>query len=122
MLLPSGSVYDQGEKEKINRYKTIVSYLEKNYMDKITLPDIAEKIGCTPQYMCQFFKSIAGVSPIQYLILFRIKEAKKMLKYSSHTVLEISMECGFENVSYSIRQFKKCAGMTPNQYRKNLCQ
>ncbi|MCI6732887.1 MAG: AraC family transcriptional regulator, partial [Lachnospiraceae bacterium] len=66
------------------------------------------------------FKKISGVSPVNYLIQLRIEQAKRMLKESNLTILEISMECGFNNTSYFIRQFRKYTGKTPREYRRNL--
>lgn len=106
------------EKEKIDRYKRIVSYIEENYMKKVTLEDLAEVAHCNPQYLCHFLKEIAGVPPVQYLIGYRVEKAREFLDNSTKTVLEVSLDCGFENVSYFIRQFKKVVGMTPREYRK----
>jgi AraC-like DNA-binding protein len=63
------------------------------------------------------FKEIAGVSPIQYLIGLRLKKACDLLEHSSKSVLEIALDCGFENISYFIRKFKEVKGCTPKEYR-----
>lgn len=117
LLIPSASIQTETEKEKIDRYKRIVSYIQEHFMDKVTLEQLAEVARCNSQYLCHFFKDIAEVSPIQYLIAYRIERAQDMLKDSTKTVLEISLDCGFENVSYFIRQFKRAVGETPRQYR-----
>ncbi len=46
------------------------------------------------------------MSPIQYLIAYRVEWAKEMLEDTTKSVMEICLECGFENVSYFIRRFK----------------
>lgn len=115
---PTRSTLGAAEKEKTDRYKRIVSYMEEHYMEKVTLEDLAETAQCNPQYLCHFFKEIAGVPPMQYLIGYRIERAKEELAHSTKTVLEISLDCGFENVSYFIRQFKKATGMTPGKCRQ----
>lgn len=122
LLLSAKNIQGTMEKEKIDRYKRMISYIEENYMKKITLGELAEAAQCNPQYLCHFFKEIAGVPPVQYLIGYRIEKAKEALEHSTKTVLEISFDCGFENVSYFIRQFKKAVGMTPREYRKNDCR
>ena len=105
-------------KERISRYKKIVSYFEKNYMNRITLEDLASEVQVNPQYLCHFFREIAGVSPVQYLIRYRIDMAREALLETTRSILEISLDCGFENVSYFIRQFRKFTGQTPRQYRQ----
>lgn len=106
------------EKERIDRYKCVISLIEENYASVLTLDTLAEAAKCNPQYLCRFFGDIAGISPIQYLIRFRIQQAKRLLRNTTKTILEVSLECGFNNVSYFIRQFKKQTGLTPNEFRK----
>jgi AraC-like DNA-binding protein len=57
---------------------------------------------------------------MQFLIEYRIEQAGRMLKDTTKSVLEISLDCGFENVSYFIRQFKRHKNMTPRQYRQSM--
>lgn len=106
-------------KERTDRYKKIISYMEKHFMDKISLEDLAEEAQVNSQYLCHFFREIAGISPIQYLIRFRIDRAREMLRDTTKSILEISLDCGFDNVSYFIRQFRKFTGQTPRQYRQS---
>lgn len=117
-IIPSASVQNAADKEKIHRYKKIVSYIEENYMKKITLSQFAGLIGCNPQYLCHFFREISGESPIRYLIAYRVERAAEILLDTTRPVLEVSLDCGFENVSYFIRQFKRSYGMTPREYRQ----
>lgn len=116
-VLASASMQSAAEKERIDRYKRIVSYIERHYTQKVALEHLAEAAQCNPQYLCHFFKEIAGVSPIRYLISYRIGKAKEMLTDTTKSILEVSLDCGFENVSYFIRQFKRSAGVTPREYR-----
>lgn len=117
-ILSTESVLSAAEKEKIDRYKRIVTYVQEHFAEKVTLDDMAEQVRCNPQYLCHFFKEIAGVPPIRYLILYRLERAKEMLRDTTKPVLEISLDCGFDNVSYFIRQFKKEEGVTPREYRE----
>lgn len=117
-MVPAESILSAAEKERIDRYKRIVSYIEMHYADKVSLEELAQAAQCNSQYLCHFFKEIAGVSPVQYLIGYRIEQAQEMLRNTTKTVLEVSLDCGFENVSYFIRQFRKGVGKTPGTYRK----
>lgn len=119
-LVSSSSVQTAAEKEKADRYKRVVSYMEEHYAEQVSLQDLADTAGCNPQYLCRVFRDIAGVPPIRYLIRYRIERAKELLDNSTENILEISMDCGFENVSYFIRQFKRETGTTPREYRRRL--
>lgn len=117
-LLATDTVISASEKEKIDRYKSIVSYMKANIQKKVTLEQLAEVAQCNPQYLCHFFKDFSSKTPIQYLISLRIDYAQTLLQDTTKSILEISLDCGFENVSYFIRQFKTHTGITPKEYRK----
>lgn len=118
LMVSTESSFNASEKEKIDRYKRVVTYMQKHFARKVTLEELALEARCNPQYLCHFFKEIAKISPIQYLISYRLERAKEMLRDTTKPVLEVSMDCGFENVSYFIRQFKKMEGVTPRAYRE----
>jgi AraC-like DNA-binding protein/mannose-6-phosphate isomerase-like protein (cupin superfamily) len=110
----------ESEKLRIDRYKQLVSYIQEHFAQKLTLEDLSRVVPCNSQYLCHFFKEISGMSPMQFLIEYRIEQAGRMLKDTTKSVLEISLDCGFENVSYFIRQFKRHKNMTPRQYRQSM--
>lgn len=64
------------------------------------------------------FKQVVGISAMEYVIQLRIKSACDMLRSSGCTSVEIAFACGFQNLSNFNRQFKKCVGCTPRQYRQ----
>lgn len=117
-LQQTDSAWSAADKLKVSRYKEIVSYIEKHYAESISLKDLADTVSCNGQYLCRFFKEITGSSPIQYLIAYRIERACVLLSDTTMSVLEISMECGFDNASYFIRKFRQLKGCTPKQFRK----
>lgn len=105
------------DKLKIDRYKKLVSYMEEHYSEPVSLQELADVISCNPQYLCRFFKEITGTSPVQYLISCRVEHACTLLLETTRPILDISLDCGFENVSYFIRKFKELKGCTPKEYR-----
>lgn len=117
MLLSEGQQSHTAGQHRISRYKTIISYMEEHFHEPITLKHLADAIPCNPQYLCRFFKELAGVSPIQYLIGYRIERACGLLANTSLPILQIAMDCGFDNVSYFIRKFKEIRGCTPKEFR-----
>ncbi|MBP3325218.1 MAG: helix-turn-helix transcriptional regulator [Coprococcus sp.] len=119
LMLPTESVQSEEERQKIQHYKSVVSYMEENYNKQITLQNLADTIPCNSQYLCRFFKDISGYSPIQYLINLRLNRACYLLEHTSKSVLEVALDCGFENVSYFIRKFKETKGCTPKEYRNS---
>lgn len=118
VMIPVEQTVSANEQQKIERYKILTSYMEEHLAEDITLKDLASLTATNPQYLCRFFKEISGISPIQYLINRRIDMAAAMLLETDKSILAISMDCGFENVSYFIRKFKQKKGVTPGEYRK----
>ena len=117
VLLPTQSLLSSNELQKIERYKLLTSYMDDHLSEPISLDELASLTATNPGYLCRFFKEISGISPIQYLINRRIEMAASLLRESNRSVLEIAMDCGFENVSYFIRKFKQKKGCTPGEYR-----
>ncbi|MDO4305412.1 MAG: AraC family transcriptional regulator [Eubacteriales bacterium] len=117
MLLPADEMLSASDKLKIDRYKKLVSYMEEHYSHPVSLQELADVISCNPQYLCRFFKEITGTSPVQYLIACRVEHACTLLEETTDPILDVSMDCGFDNVSYFIRKFRQLKGCTPKEYR-----
>ena len=64
------------------------------------------------------FKAATGVPLIEYLQNLRVEEAKRRLESGQMPVDEISVEVGYEDVSFFRRLFKRCTGLTPREYRR----
>lgn len=107
------------DKIKIDRYKKLVSYIEAHYPEPVTLEELGSVVSCNTQYLCHFFKEITGTSPIQYLIGVRLEHACSLLLETEKPILEIGLDCGFDNASYFIRKFRQRKGCTPKEYRRN---
>lgn len=69
-------------------------------------------------YFMKFFKESMGISFIAYLNNYRLEIAARMLQATDDNILDISSACGFDNLSYFNRSFKKKYGVTPGKYRK----
>ena len=67
-----------------------------------------------------FFKKNLGVSCMEYLIHYRLRKATELLQHSTLSILEISSEVGFKNLSNFNRQFKKVYKTTPRKYREEM--
>lgn len=120
LLVPPGRPASSSDLRKIAHYKTIAGYIEEHFDEPVTLGQLSEVIPCSPNYLCRFFKEIAGLSPIQYLINCRLERASTLLANTSIPILQVSLDCGFENVSYFIRKFKESKGCTPKEFRRKI--
>ena len=107
--------------EIFEKFQRVLTYIENNYMQAISLKDLATTTGFTPKYFCKFFRFMTGISPIDYVNKYRIEKACEELLNSDFHVSDISLRCGFNDISYFIRIFKKCHhGMTPRQWQQKF--
>lgn len=102
-------------------YKAI-EYINKNYMSKITLEDVASYVHLSPPYFSKLFKDETRKNFNVYLNNVRIEMGKKLLLDESIPLVDVSILIGFEDQSYFSRVFKKITGVTPGKFRKSRGQ
>jgi len=93
------------------------SHLDRHYAEPHTLKSLAKKIRFSRTYLCRAFKAYTGKRVFDYLIERRIQAAMIRLRSENKKVLNIALECGFNDLSYFNRKFKRIVGLTPIQYR-----
>lgn len=103
---------------RIIRIKTALEYIEQKYQSEISLDELADVVGMNPKYFCRVFKEYTQQTPMEYVISYRIEQAAVMLTNTSNPIMDVALECGFNDCSYFIRTFKRIKGVTPSQYRK----
>lgn len=96
-------------------------YLEHNFTKNLTLDEMSAFCGISKYHLCREFKRCIGFSPREYMIKLRVSQAQLMLQTSSLPCYKIGILCGFDNEANFIRQFKKCCGTTPADYRRHFC-
>lgn len=94
------------------RTKEVILYLKNNFQKTITLDEIARMMNINKYQLSREFKQMTNVSIFDFLNSYRTKEAKKLI-LSGMTVSEAAKECGFENLSYFSRTYKKYVGTLP---------
>lgn len=118
------SIIKSCKKQYINkntstRMDDIRCFIDKNLTDNsISVSEMAKRTGMSEGYFRKQFLKQFRLQPSQYIILKRIDNAKKLMKYSFMTIEECALQSGFSTVQYFGRVFKKNTGITPAQYRK----
>ncbi|MDC3416037.1 AraC family transcriptional regulator [Aquibacillus salsiterrae] len=104
--------------EKNIHVNRIVSWIDENFKNDITLDSIADSLNISKYYMSRIFKDVTGYTIMQYLMSCRFNRAKYLLEmYPDKTILEVALESGFDNCSHFSRFFKKQLNITPSEYR-----
>ena len=79
---------------------------------------MADAVGFSTKYFCNFFKNMTGKTPVGYLNVYRIEKACKKLLTTDMPITQIAYTCGFNDLSYFIKIFKQIKNCTPKQFRK----
>jgi AraC family transcriptional regulator len=93
-------------------------YICKNYLTDITLLEIASYSCVSPFHFCRIFKKFTSFSPYQYLLQLRLKHGEMLLKYSSNSIFEIALICGFSSPEHFSTSFKQKYKIKPTSYRR----
>lgn len=97
------------------RFKEIIDFINCNFKDDISSAYLSRKFGYDETYFCRKFKSVTGLSPMIYLRILRLENAKKLIK-SGSSVSDTAVNCGFSDAGYFSRCFKKHFGISPTEY------
>lgn len=95
-----------------------IRYIQENPEKKLTREEVAEYIHLNEDYFSRLFKEKTGYTVKDYIIKEKIKLAKELLATTNMSISIISLKTGFGNFSHFSRTFKKCEGITPNDYRE----
>jgi len=100
-----------------NRVRKIHEFLMKNYQEEIDLEEVAGIVHLAPASVCRFFKASTGLTVFEYLNKIKVDYACKLLLNTDKNIVDISYDCGFNNLSHFNKQFRKFIGKTPSQFR-----
>ena len=98
--------------------KEALAFIENNYMNEITVEDIAEVSGLNRSYFGKIFKESVGKSPQEFLIHYRMIKAAELLSMTRYSVGEIANAVGYPNQLHFSRAFKGVYGVSPRNWRK----
>ena len=93
-------------------------YIDRHYKESITLDILADKVSINKYYMAHAFRQEYGISPINYLIACRIREAKRLLAETDLSLSQIASVLGFSSSSYFSQRFRTAEGISPTEFRK----
>lgn len=86
-------------------------------MEPLTLGEMARIAGLSRYHFLRTFKAVTGITPHQWLLRARLRDAARRLATSRDPVTEIALDVGFEDLSNFIRSFRSEFGVSPSRYR-----
>jgi AraC-like DNA-binding protein/mannose-6-phosphate isomerase-like protein (cupin superfamily) len=100
------------------RVAASIRNLELNFNHAPSLEEAAERVGLKPRRYSQLFHLITGKSWTAFLRHKRVEHAKHLLIETDRSIITVSFECGFEDISSFYRAFSRVEGLSPNAWRK----
>lgn len=116
LLFENNLVELRNEISRDNVTMEMIKYMEENFQQELTTASIAAHFGYSSEHFCRKFKGATGLTPMNYLKIFRMEEAYKMLKHDGGSIKEIAERCGFDDSNYFTRCFKSHFGVPPKKY------
>lgn len=99
-----------------------IDFIHRNYMQPITIEDLADMCHLSVSHFRRTFHSIMGAAPLDFLNSTRIDEACKLLRSTEDSILSISGQVGFHSISSFNRSFIKLIGVSPRVWRNTTLQ
>ena len=109
---------ETGDKGRRAQLQVMMQFIHANYNRQITLKEIADSVHISESGALQLFRQGIHLSPVAYLIQYRLKRAADLLVNTNKTVANIAYETGFSDAGYFCRTFRKFFQQTAMEYRK----
>jgi transcriptional regulator GlxA family with amidase domain len=96
-----------------------MAYIHEHYTEAISREILANEVSVSARYLTLCFKQETGITPIEYLNRYRIKQACRLLKASRIKVTEVAMACGFSDSTHFGRVFRTEMGISPRAFQRS---
>ena len=103
--------------DKTEPVRHVIRYIDEHLCEPLNLNALASIAGMSPNYFSSLFHSISGIHLWDYVNSRRIEAAIQLLTNEDLNIIDIAMQCGFNNTANFNKIFKKFTGMTPREYR-----
>ena len=100
----------------------VLEYIRRNYNRRISTNELAEKVYFNPDYLARLFKEHTGLSITGMVQKVRVEQVCKLLSTTAKSIVQIAAECGFEDMKFFYKVFKKQMGVLPSEYRRQTAQ
>lgn len=106
-------------KEDMSRLRSVLQFIDRHYMEHLTLGQCAQRSGLSDSEFCRQFKRAMHCTLTGYIRQVRLqKSAAELLLHPEKSVSQIAYATGFSTTSYFISQFRAATGKTPLAYRQ----
>lgn len=110
--------FSQKEKQSYQKLLTAVKHIDNHFKENLTLQELADVVGYSRCYFSSLFKKCMGMSVWDYICIKRMEEALSQIKTTDKNILDVALDCGFNNTVNFNKIFKKYTNVAPNAFRK----
>lgn len=113
-------IHNHSVKKYSDNIQDCVTYIDLHYNENLTLKKLSEHLNLNSSYLSTLFKKELGKTVTDYITQTRIKQALLLLNSTRQSMGDVANQCGFDDINYFSRIFKKYQGMSPSSYRKMI--
>ena len=107
----------QNKNNLTNKIKLVLNYINDHYSEDISINTLADLCEYSEYHFMRFFKKHIGLTCIQYINNLRLEKSSILLTSTNNAIMDISLEVGFDNLSYFNKLFKRKYNLTPKEFR-----
>lgn len=100
-----------------DKIKLVLNYINDHYSEDISINTLADLCQYSEYHFMRFFKKHIGLTCIQYINNLRLEKSSLLLTSTNNAIMDISLEVGFDNLSYFNKLFKRKYNLTPKKFR-----
>jgi AraC-like DNA-binding protein len=108
----------ESRRAALERVAGALDLIQERFREDLSLDDAAREAGMSPHYFSTYFKRATGSSFIEQLTRLRVCEARELARSTDRTLMDIAMDCGFNNMANFYRAYRRVFGAPPGDERR----
>ncbi|MCU6712678.1 AraC family transcriptional regulator [Paenibacillus sp. J5C_2022] len=106
--------------KNVKRFEPVFRYIEQHYMEELPVEELAAIASLSRYHFSRLFKELSGRTITEYITAIRLNKADYLLRNTGQTVSEIASACGFNDIYYFSKTFKKYKHLAPSELRRGI--
>jgi AraC family transcriptional regulator len=98
-------------------FRRVLDVVEARYGGPLAIDDLAGAAGLSTAHFSRVFKEVTGDTPYQFVMDFRVEQAKRLLADRERSLSDVALACGFADQPHFTRVFRQLTGRTPKEWR-----
>ncbi|UVI30031.1 helix-turn-helix domain-containing protein [Paenibacillus spongiae] len=117
IMLLATSLHSDSKHKLDPRIHEVLNLISHNIKEPYSIRDLAQHVCLSPSRLAHLFKEQTGDSILEFLLKMRLRQAAKLLEFTSRNITQIAADVGFHSPDYFTRKFSQYTGMTPSMFR-----